>query len=183
MGKLLNPLNNNVMKTFRFFVTFILVSMGYPVLSQNSIFPDISVYALDGSRMNARDIRLSDQTVVIVFWNGDDRKSLDQVRMINEEYGNGLKEKNVKVVGICTDNSGIMERIRPLVNGIGLDFEIYIDRNNDLKRAMNVPEIPYTLIIDPVKDFYCRYSGYCANIGELITGSIDQRLAKNIDQK
>jgi len=182
MEKISNPSKIHVMKTIKLFVIIMMVSIGYPVLSQNSIFPGIDVYSLEGSRVSARDILRNDLPVVIVFWNSDDRNSLDQLRMVNEEYESGLKGKNVKIVGICTDYSGSFERIRPLVYGIGLDFEVYIDKNNDLKRAMNVTDIPCTILINAARDVY-KYSGYCANVGDLINGAIDKSLAKNNDSR
>jgi len=167
------------MKTSRLLAIFILLSTGFSAISQNRMLPDIDIYTLVGSRVSARDIRMNDQPVVLVFWNPDDRQSLDQVKMLNEEYESNLKVKNVKVIGICTDCSGTMERIRPLVNGTGIDFEIFIDRNNELKRALNVPYVPFTIINDPNKDVYCRYIGYCFNVGDLITSTIENSLANS----
>jgi hypothetical protein len=166
------------MKTTRFIMMVILVSMGYAVLSQNSILPGIDVFTLEGSRISASNIQSNDQAVVIVFWNSDDMRSLDQVRMINEEFKNSLKMKNVKVVGICSDCSGSLERLRPLVNAIDLDFEVYIDRNNALKRAMSIPGLPYTMVIDQSNHVF-EYLGYCMNAGELITNAIEKSLARN----
>lgn len=170
------------MKTFRFFLVFVLVSAGLTVISQNSILPDVDVYTLEESRISARDISMNNQTVVLVFWNSDGRESLDQVRMVNEESVTELKRENVKIVGICTDCAGTMGKIRPFVYGNCLDFEVYIDKNNDLKRAMNVPYVPYTIIIDPVMDVY-RYFGFIADLDEFITNAIDNSQVKMTGSK
>ena len=117
--------------------------------------------------------------LVLLFWNADDNKSLEQLRLLNDEK-NIFGEK-IKIVGICTNYSCTMQSIRPLISGLAIDFDIYIDRNNDLKRAMNIPDIPYTMIVDPTSDIH-RYSGYCNNLVETIIGLNNTGLA-NISNK
>lgn len=169
------------MKTFRFLLIFTLVSAALPVVSQNSILPDIKIYTLEGSAISAGSVGIDDRMMVLVFWNPDDGKSLQQLRMLNDEYGSSIQDEKVKVVGICTNYSGTLQSIRPLVSGIGIGFEIYIDRNNDLKRAMNIPDILYTMIVDPEMDIH-RYTGYCNNLLEMIVNQDNTGLA-NISAK
>ncbi|TAE46413.1 MAG: TlpA family protein disulfide reductase, partial [Bacteroidetes bacterium] len=38
--------------------------------------------------------------------------------------------------------------IRSLVMGMGWAYDIYVDENSDLKRAMNVVNIPHTFLLD-----------------------------------
>lgn len=152
------------------------------MLSQNSILPDVEVYNLDGSRQSASNFELNEQVIVIFFWNVDDRNSLEQASTLNEEYESTLKGKDVRIVSICTNQSGTMPGIRPLVSGLGIDFEVYIDRNNELKRAMNIPDIPYTMIIKKSDDVY-RHMGNYGNLAVLIANMNDNRLAKINDDK
>ncbi len=165
------------MKTTKLFAALILILFGLPVLSQNSILPDVDIYNLDGSLINAKDISINDQVVVIVFWNSDNRESLDQVLLLNEEYENGLKNKDVKVICICTDYSGAMQKIRPLVSGIGLSFDVYVDKNNDLKRAMCIPLIPFAMVINQADNVYLQ-TGYCTNLPDLINREIQPGIAR-----
>lgn len=155
------------MKTFRFLLIYAIVTVGLPVLSQNSILPDIDIYTKEGSTIRATSIGTKDRMLVLVFWNPDDNKSLEQLRLLNDEFENNIFGGKVKIIGICTNYSCTRQSIRPLVSGLAIDFDIYIDRNNDLKRAMNIPDIPYTMIVDPTMDVY-RYSGYCYNLIETI---------------
>ena len=165
------------MKSLRLHLVFVLLALGQSTFSQNPLLPDVDVYTLYGGRLNAAHLLKDQQPAVLVFWNSNDPKSLEQLMTLNEEYDSSLKMKSVKVIGICTGYSGTMESIRPLVNGIGLDFEVYIDRNSDLKRAMSVPDVPYTLVINPGKNAL-RYLGYSANINEMISSSMGESLAK-----
>ncbi|MFH1118903.1 MAG: TlpA disulfide reductase family protein [Bacteroidota bacterium] len=170
------------MKTLRKLEIFVLLAIGFPALSQNCNLPDVAVYTLEGSSVSAQDLTRDDQALVFVFWESDDTESLDQIRQINEEYGD-LKGKNVRVVGLCADCSGNMARIRPLIYGMGIDFEMYIDRNCDLKRAMNVTDFPTTFLIDQNKHVYSQCLGYRGNLDELVSEMITNYLAVNTDCK
>ena len=57
-----------------------------------------------------------------------------------------LKDKNVRVIGICLDVSGNMSNIKPFVYGNNIDMDVYIDKNGEFKRAMNIPDVPYNII-------------------------------------
>ena len=174
-----NLSNNDFMKTLRFLLIFVLVASGLPVLSQNPILPGIDLYTLEGSTISAASIGTNERMLVLLFWNADDNKSLERLRLLNDEK-NTFGEK-IKIVGICTNYSCTMQSIRPLVSGLAIDFDIYIDRNNDLKRAMNIPYIPYTMIVGPTMDVH-RYSAYCNNLVETIIELNNTGLA-NISNK
>ncbi len=165
------------MKTTKLFGALFLILFGLPVLSQNSILPDVDIFNLDGSLMNAKDISINNQVAVIVFWNSDNRESLDQVKLLNEEFENGLKNKDVKVICICTDYSGVMQKIRPLVSGIGLSFDVYVDKNNDLKRAMCIPLTPFAMVINQANVVYLQ-TGCCANFSDLVNKEIQSGIAR-----
>jgi hypothetical protein len=158
-----NLSNNNVMKTFRFFLINALLSAAFSAMSQKLILPDVKIYTLEGSTASASSIDAKNSTTVLFFWNADDNRSIEQLRLLNEEYENQIFSGKVKIVGICTNYSCTMQSIRPLVSGLAIGFDVFIDRNNDLKRAMNIPVLPYTMIIDHALDVH-RYSGYCNNI-------------------
>ena len=165
------------MKALKLLLICILLTTGNLVKSQNRTLPDVDIYTLDGKRVSASDICKNNEPVILFFWKTTDIKSLDQLYMINEEYENQLKWKNVKIIGICTDCPGTAQSIKPFVYGNDISLDIYVDQNNDLKRAMNVNETPYTILIDRRKNNYSMITGYCSNIVELINDKFDQRFA------
>ena len=171
------------MKAFKLLLICGLLTIGNFVKSQNRTIPDVDIYTLEGKRISASDISKNNEPVVIFFWKTTDLKSLDQLFIINDGYENQLKWKNVKIVGICTDCPGTAQSIKPFVYGNDISFDIYIDQNNDLKRAMNVHETPYTILIDKEKNTCSMIMGYCANIVELINDKFDKRFAKVTDKK
>lgn len=165
------------MKTSAAILIFCIISMGYQVKSQNSDFPNVDLYTLEGIRISASEICDASSQLVMVFWNNNDRHSLDQLLLVNETYQDYLKAKNIKVIGICTDLNGAIQQVKPLVYANNIDFDVYIDKNNDFKRAMNVTGSPYIILIGNNKNEDSRLIGYCSNIEELINEKFDLPLA------
>jgi hypothetical protein len=161
------------MKTLEILLIIGFASLTNLVKSQDGILPDVNVYNLDGKSISASQIGSTDETVVIYFWKYNNGKSLDQLLMLNEKYEDQSTVKNLRIVGICTDAAGAAENIKPLVYGNNISFEIYVDRNNDLKRAMNVPEVPFTAIYEKGSNNSTLYTGYCPNILDMINDKID----------
>ena len=52
-----------------------------------------------------------------------------------------------------------MNRVKPLVDGKNWDFTVLLDNNQDLKRQLNLMNVPYTLVIKEGKIIY-RHSGF-----------------------
>jgi len=83
--------------------------------------------------------------------------------------------------GICTDVPGYMQFIKPYVFGHNIGIDIYIDKNNDLKRAMSVPITPYTFLFDQKNDIQAIVMGSCDNISEVIEDMLDNDLTTTKD--
>jgi len=165
------------MKALTFSLILCLFILGNPATSQNSKLPGVDLYTLEGVRISAADLDNTDSQLVLVFWKSSNRQSFNQLLEINEEYQEWLKVKNVKVVGICTDLNGTMCDIKPMVYANNIEFEVYIDKNNDFKRAMNIPDIPYLIIVDNNSE-NIKLLGYNPDISELLDNKVDLQLAE-----
>ena len=49
---------------------------------------------------------------------------------------------------------------RSYVNGQGWEYEVYLDPNGDLKRAMNVNNVPHTFLIDGNREIVWQHNSY-----------------------
>ena len=60
---------------------------------------------------------------------------------------------------ISVDDSRSVRRAKALVNGKSWPYEIYLDTNQDFKRALGTSFIPQTLIVKDRKILY-QHTGY-----------------------
>jgi peroxiredoxin len=53
----------------------------------------------------------------------------------------------MELIAISTDDSRTQKRVRPLVNGKNWPYKILFDENQELKRALSIVNIPYTVVV------------------------------------
>jgi cytochrome c biogenesis protein CcmG, thiol:disulfide interchange protein DsbE len=69
------------------------------------------------------------------------------------------KETPFKIAAVSIDDSRTSSRVKSFVAGRGWNFDIYLDVNSDLKRALNINDVPHILIIKKGKIVY-QHNGY-----------------------
>ena len=58
------------------------------------------------------------------------------------------------------DDTRSMMRVAPYVNASDWDYEVYLDPNSELKRAMGVQTVPHTFLINGEKEIVWQHQGY-----------------------
>jgi thiol-disulfide isomerase/thioredoxin len=110
--------------------------------------PSAIVKTLDGKQFNTAELSNDGKPIVISFWAtwcAPCKKELDNISEVYEEW---QKETGVKLVAISIDDTRNAAKVAPTVKAKGWPFEIYIDANQDFKRAMNVNNVPHTFLVD-----------------------------------
>jgi thiol-disulfide isomerase/thioredoxin len=121
--------------------------------------PNLKLPTLDGNDVLIQDISKDDQLVIISLWATWCVPCKNELDAINEVYDDWTSETNVKLYAISVDDSRTVKRVKPLVNGKGWEFDVLLDTNSDLKRQLNAPTIPVTLLVKNNKILF-RHSGY-----------------------
>lgn len=151
----------------------------FSILAQQSALPEMNLETLDGNTIKASDLETPGMPLVIIFWNELDYESLSQLEATNEAYEDFMKEKNIKLVAIYVGKSGSYDHIRPFVNGNDWDFDVYIDVNGTVQRAMSLQDSPHTLVFNQSMEMVTCYPGYCKNTDALLLQKVDELLVSN----
>jgi len=110
--------------------------------------PDVTLTNLEGkSVLLKNEFSEKDKLYIFSFWAtwcGPCINELDELNDIIEDW---KKELNLEVIAISTDDARTQKRVKPLVNGKGWPYTILLDTNQDLKRALTIVNIPYTLVV------------------------------------
>ena len=128
--------------------------------AQNKTLPNIEVKTLDGSKFNITEIRNEGSPIVISFWATWCKPCKKELNNIAEVYDDWQDETNVKVIAISIDDSRSMSKVNPYVNASDWDYEVYLDINSDLKRAMGVSTVPHTFLLNAKKEIVWQHKGY-----------------------
>ena len=71
---------------------------------------------------------------------------------------------NIRPIGngyaISIDEAQNVQKVKPLVDGYGWEYEVLLDPNSDFRRAMGVPLVPHVFVIDGNGKVALNRSGY-----------------------
>ena len=132
--------------------------LSFSSFSQNEI-PNIDVKTLDGQTVNIKEVANQENVVIISLWATWCVPCIKELDAISEVYDEWQEETGVQLIAVSVDDSRTVKRVKSLVNGKGWDYNVLLDTNNDLKRALGASTVPLTLVIKDNK-IVLRHSGY-----------------------
>ena len=139
------------------FLMFALV-MGFSASAQT--LPDVKVENQDGKVISIREV-VDGTPMIISFWSTTCKPCIMELNAINNALPDWLEEVDMKVVAVSVDDARTVSRARAMTQGQGWDdYTCVYDKNQDLKRAMNVSLTPHTFIVDGQGNIVYSHSGY-----------------------
>ena len=119
--------------------------------------PNLKLKDINGKTVSLSDYT-KDKTVVLSFWATWCGPCVNELDAIAEQYED-LQDDGFELIAISIDDSRTKSRIKPLVNGKDWEFTILLDTNQELKRSLNIVNVPYVVIVKNGKIVY-THSGY-----------------------
>ena len=110
--------------------------------------PSINLTTVNGEPFNTADIDNDGKPVIISFWALWCKPCIKELTTIADVYDEWVEETGVKLYAISIDDSRSSSRVGPTANGNGWEYEILLDKNQELKKALNVNMIPHTFLLD-----------------------------------
>ena len=147
------------MKPFLFVVCFLCYNAAF---SQTTI-PNITLNTLNGKSIKIQDEISKDKITILSFWASWCVPCINELDAISEVYEDWQEDFNIELIAISTDDARTQKRIRPMVNGKGWPYKILLDKNQELKRALNISTIPQIIILKDSKIIYI-HSGYSPGV-------------------
>lgn len=137
-------------------ITLFIINSNY---SQSSDAPNTKIKTLDNKTTSLQQLAEKDDLIIVSLWATWCVPCKNELDAINDVYQDWQDETNVKLYAISIDDSRTVKRVKPLVNGKDWEFEIMLDTNSELKRALGAATVPFTVIISKGKIIY-KHTGY-----------------------
>lgn len=143
-------------------ITCMLIN--FQVRAQES-YPSVQLKAVSGKNINFKDVvsESNDTILVMSFWATWCVPCISELDNINDVFEEKQAIKPFKYYGVAIDDSRTAQRVKPFVRGKGWKFDVLMDVNSELKRALNITDVPHVIIFKNGKIIY-RHTGYI--IGE-----------------
>jgi len=143
-------------------VAFAVLASSFSALAQDnaSIFPSVNVKSIEGKMVNTDTFENNGNPIVVSFWATWCKPCAKELDAISEVYDDWQDETGVKVIAISIDDARNGIKVAPYANGKDWPFEIYLDSNSDLKRALNVNAIPHTFLLNSKNEIVWQHTSY-----------------------
>ena len=142
-----------------FFLSFFLFSglFGQDVVKQ---LPSVKVKDLEGKTVNTGDFGNDGKPYVISFWATWCKPCILELSTIHDEYADWIEETGVKLIAVSIDDARNSAKVKPFVDGKSWDYEVYLDENGELKRAMGVNNVPHTFLMNGKGEIVYQHNSY-----------------------
>ena len=129
-------------------------------VAMSAQLPNVKLQDIDGNTVQTGSISNDSKPVIISFWATWCKPCLRELKAIHEVYPDWQDETGVKMIIVSVDQAQDVNRVKPMVDGFGWEYEVLLDPNGDFKRAMNVQNIPHVFILDGKGKIIYNHVGY-----------------------
>ncbi len=142
---------------------FVACFLCYNAAFSQITIPNINLNTLSGKSVKIQDEISKDKITILSFWASWCVPCINELDAISEVYEDWQEDFNMELIAISTDDARTQKRIRPMVNGKGWPYKILLDKNQELKRALNISTLPQIIILKDSKIIYI-HSGYSPGV-------------------
>ncbi|MBS1935369.1 MAG: hypothetical protein JST96_15320, partial [Bacteroidetes bacterium] len=86
-------------------------------------------------------------------------ESMNELNAINAKIGQWKEAVKFRMMAVSVDEGKAANKVRPTINMNGWTFEVFVDINGDLRKAVNANNLPQAMIIKGDKVVY-QQSGF-----------------------
>lgn len=144
-------------------------------------FPSADVKDLEGMIVSSADFDNDGKPIVVSFWATWCKPCILELQTILDEYEDWQEETGVKLIAVSIDDARNAAKVAPFVNGKDWPYEVYIDSNQDLKRALSVNNVPATFLLNGNKEIVWQHNSYSPGDEEELYNRIVE--VKEADEK
>lgn len=141
-------------------VLFTLLAFVFSLLPAAAQLPAVTLKTMDGKEVRTDTLSNGGKPFIIDFfatWCKPCNRELDA---ISEVYDEWKEETGVKIFAVSIDQAQNINKVKPLVNNHGWEYEVLLDPNGDFKRALGCQMIPYVLIVNGKGEIVYKHNGY-----------------------
>lgn len=149
--------NYIIMAKLRLLLLLLLVSFIGEIRAQ---LPAVTLKDISGKTVRTDELSNDGKPFIISFFATWCKPCNRELTAISEVYDEWQEETGVKVIAVSIDQAQNINKVKPLVDNNGWEYDVLLDPNSDFKRALGIQMIPYVLIVDGKGNIVYKHNGY-----------------------
>lgn len=145
------------MKKF-FAATAALLLMGCAALQAQ--VPSFQLKDINGKTIDTATLSNDGKPFIISFFATWCHPCLRELSNVAEVYEDWQDETGVKLIAVSIDNTQNANKVKPLVDSKGFEYDVLLDVNSDLARSLGVQNIPHVFLFDGEGKLVYNHIGY-----------------------
>lgn len=134
--------------------------MAICALAMSAQLPNVTLKDINGKTVQTGKISNNGKPIVISFWATYCKPCIRELKAIHEVYPDWQDETGVKVILVSIDQGQDVNKVKPMVDGFGWEYEVLLDPNGDFKRAMNVQNVPHVFVLNGKGKIVYNHTSY-----------------------
>lgn len=167
---------NTTMKTKRLFLAMLLF-WGF-IGASFAQLPSVKLKDINGKVIDTATLSNDGKPFIISFFASWCKPCNRELKAIHEVYADWQDETGVRLVAISIDEAQNAQKVKPMVNANGWEYQVLLDPNSDFRRAMGVNMIPHVFVIDGNGKVAESRSGYTEGGEQHLIEKVRELLAK-----
>ena len=122
--------------------------------------PAVTLKTMDGQTVKTDTLSNNGKPMIISFFATWCKPCNRELSAIQEVYEEWQEETGVKLIAVSIDQAQNINKVKPLVDEHGWEYDVLLDPNSDFRRALGIQMIPFTIILDGNGKIVYKHNGY-----------------------
>ncbi len=130
------------------------------VESVNAQLPSFKLKTIEGKTIDTQALSNDGKPFIIDFFATWCKPCNRELSAISEVYEDWQNETGVKLYAVSIDKAQNANKVKPLVNQHGWEYEVLLDPNSDFRKSFGGEMIPFVVICDGDGKIVYKHNGY-----------------------